>query len=214
MNFKTFLDRQLLESRLPIYFPVNLFVYKHLPWCRVCVFGLIYIFGILLKNLSFWMRMWLNKNNQMMICFSEHYIFVAIYDCFFPRGIKISLFYVQISDQLKSRFSSGLSLPQLCENFVKAAYDPRVSGIYLHIEPLNCGWGKVEEIRRHILDFKKSGNLIMLKVLMRVHLDISLRANVFFVLNWLVIIFRLLDNLSPFSSFRHVVCRAHITGCF
>ncbi|KAF5730225.1 serine protease SPPA chloroplastic-like [Tripterygium wilfordii] len=62
----------------------------------------------------------------------------------------------QISDQLKSRFSSGLSLPQICENFIKAAYDPRISGIYLHIEPLDCGWAKVEEIRRHILDFKKS----------------------------------------------------------
>ncbi|XP_022769675.1 serine protease SPPA, chloroplastic-like isoform X1 [Durio zibethinus] len=67
----------------------------------------------------------------------------------------------QISDQLKSRFSLGLSLPQICENFVKAAYDPRISGIYLHIEPLNCGWGKVEEIRRHILNFKKSGKFII-----------------------------------------------------
>lgn len=42
---------------------------------------------------------------------------------------------------------------------MKAAYDPRISGVYLHIEPLNCGWGKVEEIRRHILDYKKSGYL-------------------------------------------------------
>ncbi|THF98565.1 hypothetical protein TEA_020108 [Camellia sinensis var. sinensis] len=67
----------------------------------------------------------------------------------------------QISDQLKSRFSSGLSLPQICENFIKAAYDPRISGIYLHIEPLNCGWGKVEEIRRHMLDFKKSGKFVV-----------------------------------------------------
>ncbi|KAE8099775.1 hypothetical protein FH972_017729 [Carpinus fangiana] len=67
----------------------------------------------------------------------------------------------QISDQLKSRFSSGLSLPQLCENIIKAAYDPRISGIYLHIETLNCGWGKVEEIRRHVLDFKKSGKFIV-----------------------------------------------------
>ncbi|CAI9786766.1 unnamed protein product [Fraxinus pennsylvanica] len=67
----------------------------------------------------------------------------------------------QISDQLKSRFSSGLSLPQICENFIKAAYDPRIAGIYLHIEPLSCGWGKVEEIRRHILDFKKSGKFIV-----------------------------------------------------
>ncbi|KAH1246609.1 Serine protease SPPA, chloroplastic [Glycine max] len=65
----------------------------------------------------------------------------------------------QVSDQVKSRFSPGLSLPQICENFLKAAYDPRISGIYLHIDSLNCGWGKVEEIRRHILDFKKSENI-------------------------------------------------------
>lgn len=64
---------------------------------------------------------------------------------------------VQISDQLKTRFSSGLSLPQICENFIKAAYDPRVSGIYLEIEPLSCGWAKIDEIRRHIQYFKKSG---------------------------------------------------------
>ncbi|KAK9926196.1 hypothetical protein M0R45_023438 [Rubus argutus] len=67
----------------------------------------------------------------------------------------------QITDQLKSRFSRGLSLPQICENFVKAAYDPRISGVYLQIESLNCGWGKVEEIRRHILDFKKSGKFVV-----------------------------------------------------
>ncbi|PKA65816.1 protease IV [Apostasia shenzhenica] len=63
----------------------------------------------------------------------------------------------RITDQLISRFSSGLSLPKICENFIKTAYDPRISGIYLHIEPISCGWGKLEEIRRHILNFKKSG---------------------------------------------------------
>ncbi|XP_054805246.1 serine protease SPPA, chloroplastic-like isoform X8 [Prosopis cineraria] len=65
----------------------------------------------------------------------------------------------RISDQLKSPFSQGLSLPQICENFSKAAYDPRISGIYLHIDKLNCGWGKVEEIQRQILNFKRSGVL-------------------------------------------------------
>ncbi|XP_027331185.1 serine protease SPPA, chloroplastic-like [Abrus precatorius] len=67
----------------------------------------------------------------------------------------------QISDQLKSRFSPGLSLPQICDNFFKATYDPRISGIYLHIDILNCGWAKVEEIRRQILNFKKSGKFIV-----------------------------------------------------
>ncbi|KAI3688828.1 hypothetical protein L2E82_46691 [Cichorium intybus] len=67
----------------------------------------------------------------------------------------------KVSDQVKSRFSSGLSLPQICENLIKAAYDPRISGVYLHIETLNCGWGKIDEIRRHILYFKKSGKFIV-----------------------------------------------------
>ncbi|KAI3688853.1 hypothetical protein L2E82_46738 [Cichorium intybus] len=67
----------------------------------------------------------------------------------------------EISDQVKTRFSSELSLPQICENLIKAAYDPRISGVYLHIETLKCGWAKIEEIRRHILDFKKSGKFIV-----------------------------------------------------
>lgn len=67
----------------------------------------------------------------------------------------------EIAEQLASPFSSSLSLPQICENLLKAAYDPRISGIYIQIEPLRCGWGKVDEIRRHILDFKKSGKFIV-----------------------------------------------------
>ncbi|CAN1311836.1 Serine protease SPPA, chloroplastic [Linum perenne] len=73
----------------------------------------------------------------------------------------VCLLISQISDQLKSRFSPGLSLPQICENFTKAAYDPRISGIYLHIDSVACGWGKLEEIRRHISDFRKSGKFIV-----------------------------------------------------
>ncbi|XP_071692090.1 serine protease SPPA, chloroplastic-like [Rutidosis leptorrhynchoides] len=85
-------------------------------------------------------------------------------DCFHrvPMGTVLNIkLRGKISDQVKSRFSSGLSLPQICENFIKAAYDPRISGVYLHIETLKCGWGKTDEIRRHILDFKKSGKFVI-----------------------------------------------------
>ncbi|KAG6501005.1 hypothetical protein ZIOFF_040870 [Zingiber officinale] len=96
---------------------------------------------LLLPRLDIVKDMWLNKCP-----------IVVVWD--------ISVRHFQISDQLKSRFSSGLSLPQICENFIKAAYDPRVSGIYLEIEPLSCGWAKIDEIRRHILNFKKSALLV------------------------------------------------------
>jgi hypothetical protein len=102
----------------------------------------------------------------MYVCICKWY-FTGLFDVCNSVVVITSLIicsafsYVQISDQLKSRFSSGLSLPQICENIIKAAYDPRISGIYLHIESLDCGWGKVEEIRRHVLEFKKSGSITM-----------------------------------------------------
>ncbi|XP_051116775.1 serine protease SPPA, chloroplastic-like isoform X2 [Andrographis paniculata] len=34
-------------------------------------------------------------------------------------------------------------------------------GIYLHLDSLNCGWGKLDEIRRHVLNFRKSGKFII-----------------------------------------------------
>ncbi|MED6155868.1 hypothetical protein PIB30_009341 [Stylosanthes scabra] len=67
----------------------------------------------------------------------------------------------RITDQLQSRYSRALSLPQICENFHKAAYDPRVAGIFLRIDPLTCGWAKLDEIRRHIFDFRKSGKFVV-----------------------------------------------------
>ncbi|RHN63763.1 putative peptidase S49, ClpP/crotonase-like domain-containing protein [Medicago truncatula] len=36
------------------------------------------------------------------------------------------------------------------------AYDPRISAVYLQIDNLNCGWAKADEIRRQILNFRKS----------------------------------------------------------
>ena len=56
-----------------------------------------------------------------------------------------------------SQFSNDLSLPAICEALIKAAYDPRVCGIFVKIEPLDCGWAKLKEIRRHLEFFNKSG---------------------------------------------------------
>lgn len=39
-------------------------------------------------------------------------------------------------------------------------YDPRIYVVYLNIQNLNTGWGKLDEIRRQILNFRKSGKLI------------------------------------------------------
>lgn len=63
----------------------------------------------------------------------------------------------QIQDLLPDNFSKSISLPGLCDALTKAAYDPRVKGLYLNIDVLNCGWAKLMEIRRHIDFFKQSG---------------------------------------------------------
>lgn len=50
-----------------------------------------------------------------------------------------------------------LSLPAICEALIKGAYDPRIEGLYVTIEPLSCGWAKLMELRRHIEFFNASG---------------------------------------------------------
>lgn len=62
-----------------------------------------------------------------------------------------------LPEKLLGRFSSGLSLPVLCASLRKAALDPRVVGVCFRIEPLGLGWGKLQEIRRHIEYFNQSG---------------------------------------------------------
>ncbi|MFS7939447.1 putative peptidase S49, ClpP/crotonase-like domain superfamily [Helianthus anomalus] len=120
-------------------FLVNLRMLVAYPWLRVRKGSVLYI-----------------KLRGKVRLFQTTFSILASYNL-----IQSVICVFQITDQLKSRFSSGLSLPKLCENLVKAAYDPHISGVYLHIETLNCGWGITDEIRRHILDFKKSGKFII-----------------------------------------------------
>lgn len=62
-----------------------------------------------------------------------------------------------IAELPQSRFSSVTSLPSICDSLIKATYDPRIVGLVVKIDPLQVGWGKLLEIRRHIEFFKKSG---------------------------------------------------------
>ena len=38
-------------------------------------------------------------------------------------------------------------MPQITGALRKAAYDPRVSGIFIKVSPLSAGWAKLQEIR-------------------------------------------------------------------
>ena len=64
---------------------------------------------------------------------------------------------VQVSEQLMGLGGSTVALPKLLENLEKAAVDPRVAALAVRIDTLSIGWGKVDEIRRYINLFKKSG---------------------------------------------------------
>lgn len=63
----------------------------------------------------------------------------------------------KIAEEMQSRFSSTQSLPDICNSLRKAAYDPRIKGIVVKIDPLECGWAKVQEIKRHVSFFRQSG---------------------------------------------------------
>lgn len=64
-----------------------------------------------------------------------------------------------IAEQPQPRFSSSLALPTICDCLLKAAYDPRVTGVVVKIDPLATGWGKLQELRRHVEVFNASGKM-------------------------------------------------------
>jgi len=50
----------------------------------------------------------------------------------------------------------ALTLPALLDTLKKAAVDPRISGVFIKFTGTACGWGKLAEVRRALLDFRKS----------------------------------------------------------
>eukprot|EP00899_Mesostigma_viride_P014295 jgi/Mesvir1/22867/Mv25883-RA.1 len=67
----------------------------------------------------------------------------------------------ELGDKLPAPFSGSAgassSLPQVCQNLIKAAHDPRIEGVYIKLTPLACGWAKIEELVRHLRYFNTSG---------------------------------------------------------
>lgn len=53
------------------------------------------------------------------------------------------------------------NLPEVITNLRNAAHDPRVSAVYIKIEPVSCGYAKLEEIRRHLDYFRQSGKKVI-----------------------------------------------------
>jgi len=49
-----------------------------------------------------------------------------------------------IPEQRGGRFAPPLSVPQLKEALMKAAYDPRIRGIHLKIGSVSAGWAKLQ----------------------------------------------------------------------
>jgi protease-4 len=67
-----------------------------------------------------------------------------------------------VPDTLSSRFfgSNDPSLTKLIEQLRKAKVDKRINGVLLEINLLSAGWGKAEEVREAIADFRASGKPI------------------------------------------------------
>lgn len=53
------------------------------------------------------------------------------------------------------------NLEQIIQLFQYSAHDPRVKAIFIEIESLNCGYAKLQEIRRAMNYFKQSGKKII-----------------------------------------------------
>ena len=55
-----------------------------------------------------------------------------------------------IPEQRGGRFAPPLSVPQLKEALMKAAYDPRIRGIHLKIGSVSAGWAKLQVTHPHL----------------------------------------------------------------
>lgn len=66
-----------------------------------------------------------------------------------------------IGDKQTGRFGDAYSLPQICEALIKAAYDPRIKGLYLKLGPVGAGWAKLKEVRDHLRLFQESGKYMI-----------------------------------------------------
>ena len=55
----------------------------------------------------------------------------------------------------------ALTLPALLDTLKKAAVDPRISGVFIKFTGTACGWGKLAEVRRALLDFRKAGKYLV-----------------------------------------------------
>src|ERR1700735_4397645 len=68
----------------------------------------------------------------------------------------------QIEEQRAPDFFSALNgtspvLHDYLDSLDNARTDPRITGLVVRIAPLETGWGKLEEIRAHLLRFRDSG---------------------------------------------------------
>ncbi|MGA7855288.1 MAG: signal peptide peptidase SppA [Candidatus Acidiferrales bacterium] len=79
------------------------------------------------------------------------------------RGVLVIDLMGQIEEQRAPDIFSALngnSVPVLhdyVDAIDAAAHDSRITGLVVRIAPLETGWGKLEEIRAHLLRFRKSG---------------------------------------------------------
>ncbi len=53
------------------------------------------------------------------------------------------------------------SLTELVDNLTRASRDPRISGVLLRIDTLQCRWGKVDELRRRIAAVREAGKPVV-----------------------------------------------------
>lgn len=99
------------------------------------------------------------------------FVFVRVAQSFGEKPTKVadgSTLILKLEGSIPEKLPTEVPLPflqdqtpmsmfQVWETFRKAALDPKVKAILIEPRGLGVGWGRLEEIRQEMLDFKKSG---------------------------------------------------------
>lgn len=128
------------------------------------------------KKVSFWRIFWPSLTAAALVSIIGLILWIVVLSSLFveePFVVKEkTVLHMQLDGQIGERtetsfnpnslnFNNQIGLATILHGLKAAKKDPRIKGIYLEMNGLNCGTATAREIRKAINDFEKSGKFVV-----------------------------------------------------
>ena len=122
-------------------------------------------------KVSFWRIFWPSLVAGLLLSIIGWIFWIIVFSSAFATEEKVkdrTVLHLKLNGAIAERsdnkvnassiqIESKIGITDILEGFKRAKEDRRVSGIYLDLANVSCGYGTAREIRNAILDFRKSG---------------------------------------------------------